>query len=75
MKWNEDMYVQNTVEAREAASTLARLIVDEAEAYVAATPDCDDSVQQIVDERTDMLLDALYTRINQQLIVRGHIED
>lgn len=75
MEWSEELYTQNTTEVREAASTLARLLVDEAEAFVAAHPDVALDVREITEERMTMMLDALDQRIIQQLIVRGHIKD
>lgn len=76
MKWSEELYEQNCVEVRENASTIARLLVDEAEAFVVANNDRQPgTVAEIVAERLDMLEDAIYDRINQQLVVRGHIEE
>jgi hypothetical protein len=75
MAWPEEMYHQNAVAVREAASTLARLLVDEAEDFLAAHPEVDLDVQQITEERLGMMSDALDERIAQQFIVRGHIKD
>jgi hypothetical protein len=69
------MYHHNAVAVREAASTLARLLVDEAEDFLAAHPEVDLDVQQITEERLGMMSDALDERIAQQFIVRGHIKD
>ena len=75
MNWSEELYHQNVVEARTAASTLAAILVDEAEAFKAAHPDDGLDVQDIAEERLQMLLDALDERIIQQLIVRGHVTE
>lgn len=75
MEWSEELYEQNTTEARDAASIIASQLVDEAEAFVAAHPDVGASIDDIVEERHVMLLDALDQMIVQQLRKRGHIKD
>lgn len=75
MIWNEDLYEQNDPEVRKHATAIAQLLVDEAEAFVAAHPDDELEVQDIVEERLQMALDALDQRILQQLTVRGHARD
>lgn len=75
MIWNEDLYEQNDPEVRKHASAIAQLLVDEAEAYIAAHPDDDLNVRDVVEERAQMMMDALDQRVMQQLTVRGHARD
>lgn len=73
MSWPEELYSQNKVEVREHCSSIARVLVDEAEAFIAHHPDEALDVREVTEERLQMMLDALDERITQQLIVRGHI--